>query len=175
LGGRVAQPGSGPFTRICPTQNKPSKSAVVRGWWGFVSPSFHHRHALPLRGISLYGYSALAVAEKPCGCGPSEAEPLHRHRCGECRDFRFLAGRLPSRARAALTHPSQSHGRALTHDVSPLAYRVRPGDNARPGAPLLSLACNLDHARIATTCAAPYPKSCLGEISATNIPARSPV
>jgi hypothetical protein len=44
-----------------------------------------------------------------------------------------LAGRLPSRIRRGAEPPSQPHGRALTHDVPPLALVVRPGDNTRPG------------------------------------------
>jgi len=43
----------------------------------------------------------------------------------QVRGSLFLAGRQPSRAKgAALNYPSQPHGRALTHDVPPLAPPV---------------------------------------------------
>jgi hypothetical protein len=64
-------------------------AAVLRGWWVFVSPSFHPPPRTAASGDSLCSYSALAVAEKPCSRRPCEAQPLHRHRCGECGDGLF--------------------------------------------------------------------------------------
>jgi hypothetical protein len=87
-----------------------------------------------------------------------------------------LAGHLPLRNQgAALNYPSQPHERALTHDVHPLApVQARKAKRVLAAA-LLPLACDLDHAGIGDTCAAPYIESRTGEISAANIPARSPV